>query len=102
MYAIIKVGNQQFRVEQDLEFVSQRTGREVGSEFETPALLFAEGNKINVGTPELKDVKVKLQVLEDFRGTKIKGFKYKKRKNYHKSWGHRQELQKLKVVSISN
>lgn len=39
MYAIIKVGNQQFRVEQDLEFVSQRTGREVGLEFETPALL---------------------------------------------------------------
>jgi large subunit ribosomal protein L21 len=102
MYAIITVGNQQFKVEQDMEFLTQKTGKVVGDEFETSALITSDGNKINIGSPELGDVKVRLQVLEDVKGTKIRGFKYKRRKNYHRSWGHRQSLQKLKVLGIES
>lgn len=102
MYAIIKVGNQQFRIEQNLEFLAQKTGNAVGSQFETKALLLADDSKVNVGSPELSNVNVKLEVMEDVKGPKVRGFKYKKRKNFHKGWGHRQPLQKLKVLSISS
>jgi large subunit ribosomal protein L21 len=101
MYAIIKVGNQQFKVQPDLVFVTQKTGNEVGSQFDANPLLFADGSKIEIGSPLLSDVKVKLEVIADVKGPKVRGYKYKKRKNYHKAWGHRQQLQKLKVVSIS-
>jgi len=55
---------------------------------------------VNIGSPAVSGAKVSLKVLEDLRGEKIRGFKYKKRKNYHRRWGHRQSLQKLQVVSI--
>ena len=101
MFAIIKIGNQQFKVAENQVFLAQKTGKEVGSEFEAEALLLAGDNKVSIGSPEVGEAKVKLQVLEDVKGKKIHGFKYKRRKNYHRSWGHRQQLQKLKVTHIS-
>ncbi len=101
MYAIIKLGNQQFKVEQGQKFLSQKTKNTVGSEFETPIYLLAQESKIHIGTPIVNGARVVLRVLEDLKGKKIRGFKYKKRKNYHRTWGHRQQLQKLEVVSIS-
>lgn len=101
MYAVISIGNQQFKVEKDQVFLSERTGHQVGAEFDAKILLTAEGNKINIGSPTVSGAKVSLKVIEDLRGDKIRGFKYKKRKNYARRWGHRQELQKLQVTSIS-
>jgi large subunit ribosomal protein L21 len=101
MYAIIKLGNQQFKVEPGQKFLSQKTQNQAGTEFETPIYLLAQENKIHIGTPIVNGAKVVLRVLEDLKGQKIRGFKYKKRKNYHRTWGHRQQLQKLEVVSIS-
>jgi large subunit ribosomal protein L21 len=101
MYAIIKLGSQQFKVEQGQTFLSQKTGNPVGSEFESQVHLLAQENKVHIGTPLVGGAKVVLKVVEDLKGDKIRGFKYKKRKNYHRTWGHRQQLQKLEVVSIS-
>lgn len=101
MYAIIKLGNQQFKVEQGQKFLSQKTKNVVGAEFESPVHLLSEENKVHIGTPVVNGAKVVLKVVEDLKGDKIRGFKYKKRKNYHRTWGHRQQLQKLEVVSIS-
>lgn len=98
MFAIISVGNKQFKVEKDQVFLSEKSGKNPGEEFEANVLLLADENKVNVGsTPAAK---VTLKVLEDLRGKKIDGFKYKRRKNYMRRWGHRQDLQKLQVVSI--
>jgi large subunit ribosomal protein L21 len=101
MYAVITIGNQQFKLQEGQKFLSQKTGNEVGVQFESPVLLLAQENKIHIGKPEVSGAKVTLKVLEDVRGEKIRGFKYKKRKNYYRHWGHRQDLQKLEVVSIS-
>jgi large subunit ribosomal protein L21 len=101
MYAVVTIGNQQFKLEKGQVFLSQKTGKEVGSEFDSPVHLLAQENKVHIGTPEVSGAKVTLKVLEDVRGEKIKGFKYKKRKGYYRHWGHRQDLQKLEVVSIS-
>lgn len=101
MYAVVTIGNQQFKLEKGQVFLSQKTGKEVGSEFDSPVHLLAQENKVHIGTPEVSGAKITLKVLEDVRGEKIKGFKYKKRKGYYRHWGHRQDLQKLEVVSIS-
>ncbi|MDX1957592.1 MAG: 50S ribosomal protein L21 [Leptospiraceae bacterium] len=100
MYAVITLGNQQFKVRQGDKFLSQKTGVEVGKEFEKQIQLLSNENKIHIGTPFLNGSKVTLRVLEDVKGTKIDGFKYKRRKNYRRHWGHRQQLQKLEVVNI--
>lgn len=102
MYAVIRIGNQQFTVQKGQTFLSQKTGNPVGAEFEAPVHLLAQENKVNIGTPLVTGAKVILKVLEDVKSKKIRGFKYKKRKNYHRTWGHRQQLQKLEVVSISD
>lgn len=100
MFAIISVGNKQFKVEKDQVFLSEKSGKNPGEEFDANVLLVAEDNKVNVGASPLGSAKVTVKVLEDLRGKKIHGFKYKRRKNYMRRWGHRQDLQKLQVVSI--
>ncbi len=101
MYAVITIGNQQFKVKQGDVFLSQKTGKEQGAEFESPVHLLAQDNKVHIGSPVVNGAKVVLKVLEDLRGQKIKGFKYKRRKNYHRQWGHRQDLQKFQVTNLS-
>jgi large subunit ribosomal protein L21 len=101
MYAVISLNNQQFKVEKGQVFLSQKTENPVGSEFEAKVLLTSNQNKVNIGSPTVSNSKVLIKVLEDVRSEKIRGFKYKRRKNYHRSWGHRQDLQKLEVVDLN-
>ena len=101
MYAVISLNNQQFKVQTGQVFLSPKTTNPVGSEFEAKVLLTSNENKVNIGSPVVSNAKVKLKVIEDLRGEKINGFKYKRRKNYHRSWGHRQDLQKMEVVSLA-
>ena len=100
MLAIISIGNQQFTVSKDQIFLADRTNSKIGSELSLPVLLLSNDSKTSIGTPEVPGAKVTLKVLEDVRGKKVQGFKYKKRKFYRRSWGHRHELQKFQVVSI--
>jgi large subunit ribosomal protein L21 len=100
MFAIISVGNKQFKVEKDQVFLSEKSGKNPGEEFDAKILLVANDNKVNLGASSLSSAKVTVKVLENLRGDKIRGFKYKRRKNYKRSWGHRQDLQKLQVVNI--
>ncbi len=101
MYAFIKLGGHQHRVEPDMVLLSEKTGHEVGSDFICSDVLFVDNDsKIQTSPSSLKDATVKLRVLADTRAPKIDGFKYKKRKNYRRRWGHRQDLQKLQVLSI--
>ncbi|MDF3820064.1 50S ribosomal protein L21 [Leptospira sp. 96542] len=101
MFAIIELGAKQFKVSPEQVFVADKTGITVGNTLDAKVLLLSDNNKVNIGSPALSGAKVTLKVLEDCKGDKIHGFKYKKRKNYKRSWGHRQQLQKLQVVSIS-
>ncbi len=101
MYAYIKLGGHQHKVEKDLILLSEKTGHAEGSEFVcSEVLLIGDESKVRVGKPLVEGAKVKLKVLADTKAPKIVGFKYKKRKGYRKHWGHRQELQKLQVLSI--
>lgn len=100
MFAIINIGNKQYKVEKDQVFLSEKVGKNPGEEFEPEVLLVADGNKVHIGKSPVSGAKVVLRVLENTKSKKIYGFKYKRRKNYMRRWGHRQDLQKLQVVSI--
>lgn len=101
MFAIIELKGKQHKIEKDTIFVSELTGIEPGKELEINTVLLAnDGKETKVGTPYVKGAKVKLQVLENFRGPKIRGFKYKRKTGYARRWGHRQDLQKIKVLDI--
>ncbi len=100
MFAIIELGAKQFKVSPEQVFVANTTNQPIGATLDAKVLLLSDNNKVNIGSPNLGGAKVTLKVVENCLGDKIHGFKYKKRKNYKRAWGHRQDLQKFQVVSI--
>ena len=101
MLAVIEIGGKQYRVEPKTTLYVEKTGNEVGSSFDITKVLLLENEKeVTVGTPVLDNVKITAKVIDDIKAPKILGFKYKKRKNYRKKWGHRQQMQKIEITSI--
>lgn len=101
MFAIVELKGKQHKISKDQVFLSELTGKEPGETFEiTDVLIAGEGAGVKVGKPFVAGASVKVEVLADIRGPKVDGFKYKPKTTYKKSWGHRQNLQKLKVVEI--
>lgn len=99
MYAIIHLAGHQHRVKKDQVILSEATGNAEGAEFDCSDVMMV-GDKI--GKPYVSGASVRFKVISNLRGEKLTGYKYKKRKGYHKAWGHRQNLQKLQVVDIKN
>lgn len=101
MFAIIELAGKQHRITKDQVFLSELTGKDAGESFEISSVLMSgEEGAVKVGRPFVSGAVVKVQVLENMRGPKVHGFKYKKKTGYRTSWGHRQNLQRLKVVDI--
>ena len=101
MYAIVNVAGKQHKVEAGRYFKSEKINAEVGATVELDCLLVCDDNgKITVGTPVVKGVKAKAEVLEHGKDAKMVVFKYKAKKNERKTQGHRQPYTKLKIVSI--
>ncbi len=102
MEAILDIQSKQYKVKNDQILYVDKLPDKVGSEVSLSNILcIYEGGKIQIGNPYLKKASVTAKILEEIRGPKIKGFKYKKRKNYRRSWGHRQNYYKLQIKSIS-
>ena len=101
MYAIVSTGGKQYKVEPGKYFKAEKIEAEVGATVELDCLLVCDdkGN-ITTGTPVVKGVKAKAEVLEQGKEDKIVVFKYKAKKNERKKQGHSQPYTKLKVVSI--
>ena len=98
-YAIIQAGGKQFRVnEGDVVQVPSLTA-EVGSSVEFDALLAADGDEIKIGEA-LEGQRVTGTVVEHGRARKIIVFKKKKRKQYKKTHGHRQNFTAVRIESV--
>lgn len=102
MFAIIDSGNHQFKVAPETVIEVDRLALDAGAAFETDKvlLLSGEGGDAQVGAPYVAGAKVKGTVLEHRRGDKIIVFKMKRRKNYRRKRGHRQELTRVRIDSI--
>ena len=102
MKAVIEMSGRQYRVEPEQVVYVDLTGNEIGKEIEiSNVLLVDDGNQVKVGAPYVSNAKVTAKVMAEVKAPKITGFKYKKRKNYHRTWGHRQKHHKLQILSIS-
>jgi large subunit ribosomal protein L21 len=101
-YAVIRTGGKQYRVAQgdviDVEKLEIETGAE--AKFEE-VLLVSNGGGLLIGGPLVTGASVTAEVLEQAKAPKVVAFKYKRRKGYHHTVGHRRQLTRLKIKTIS-
>lgn len=101
-YAVIKTGGKQYRVtEGDLVAVDRIDGESGDSTTFDTVLAVGEGGSVNVGTPTVSGASVTAEVVEQFRAKKVIAFKFKRRKGYHRTIGHRQDQTRVKIKSIN-
>ena len=101
MYAIVKTGGKQYRVEQDQTLLVERLPDDEGATVALEPILFRSDDAV-FGADELKKVKVEAKILGHERGPKLRVFKFKPKRGYKKRNGHRQELTRIQVTKISN
>ena len=101
MFAIVNAGGKQHKVEVGRYFKTEKMSANVGDVVELDCLLVCDDKgAVKTGTPFVKGVKVKAEVLEHGKDSKLTVYKYKAKKNERKTQGHRQPYTKLKIVSI--
>jgi large subunit ribosomal protein L21 len=98
-YAIIRSGGKQFRVEEGQRVRVPLMDKEVGSTIELDVLLLG-GDESKIGAPLVDGARVAATVVDHGRDTKIIVFKKKRRKQYKRTKGHRQDYTTLKIDSI--
>lgn len=100
-YAIIKTGGKQYRVQAGDKINVEKLDAEVGDTVTIEEVLAAgEGDSVVVGAPFVDGASVTARVVEQFRDKKVIAFKFKRRKGYHKTKGHRRHLTRLEIVSV--
>jgi len=101
MYAVIKSGGKQYRVESGKQVRVEALAADVGAAvaFEE-VLLVGTGDSVKVGAPLVSGAKVKATVVAHGRGEKVKIFKLRRRKHYQKSQGHRQNYTEVRIDDI--
>lgn len=102
MYAVIKTGGKQYRVEQGDVVTIERLDGEAGDgvKFDEVLLVGAE-SETKIGTPNLNGASVAGTIVEQGRARKVIVFKFRRRKNYKKKNGHRQYFTRVKIDQIS-
>ena len=101
MYAVLETGSKQYRVAAGDTLEVERLAVEAGKPFTFERVLMINNDgKVTVGSPTVASASVVADVVEHIRGEKKLTFKMKRRKGYHKSIGHRQELTVVKIKEI--
>jgi len=102
MFAVVKTGGKQYRVQKDDVIKVEKLAGDAGSEvlLEEVLMLGGEGTP-TVGTPMISGAAVKAEILEQARAKKIIVFKKKRRQNYRRKKGHRQDLTVLRILDVA-
>jgi large subunit ribosomal protein L21 len=103
MYAVIKSGGKQYRVESGAQVRVESLAADVGAAvaFEE-VLLVGNGDQVKVGAPLISGAKVKATVVSHGRGDKVKIFKMRRRKHFQKHQGHRQNYTEVRIDEITS
>lgn len=100
-FAIIKTGGKQYVVHEGDELDVEKLDVEVGEEVEFEAVLMSgDGEKTEVGDPEVDNATVVGEVVEHDKGEKVEVVKFKRKNNYQRRYGHRQPYTTIEVTSI--
>ena len=102
MYAIVKTGGKQYKVEPGTVVSIEKLDAEIGDEVELPVIFVADGDSIEADPAKAAATKVTAEVLDQYKGKKQLVFKFKKRKGYKKLKGHRQQLTKVRVTAVGS
>ena len=103
MFAVIRTGGKQYKVANGDVIRVERLAGEAGSEIQLgEVLMVGDGGDVSVGTPLVADATVTAQVVAQDRGPKIIVFKKKRRQNYRRKNGHRQDLTVLRITGINH
>jgi large subunit ribosomal protein L21 len=103
MYAVIQTGGKQYRVEPGKTVVVERLAGEKGMDVVFDQVLLVssgDGANLNIGKPLVAGAKVTGQIVEQGRGDKLVVFKFRRRKNYVRRNGHRQDYTAVKIAAI--
>ncbi len=102
MYAVIVTGGKQYRVTKGETLKVEKIVAEEGAEIELDkVLMIADGDQLNIGTPELDKSSVKAKVISHGRGKKVKIIKFRRRKHHRKQMGHRQSYTEIEITAIN-
>jgi len=104
MYAVIQTGGKQYRVEPGATVVVEKLDGDKGAQVVFDQVLLVssgDGGSITVGKPIVANAKVTGEIVEQGRGEKLVVFKFRRRKNYVRKNGHRQDYTAVKIAAIN-
>ena len=102
MYAVVKTGGKQYRVEKEDVVLVEKLNANDGDQLVLgDVLMIGDGKKVTLGTPLVKDAAVMAQVIRQTRGPKITMIYKRRRKNSRRKQGHKQDLTLLKIIDIA-
>ena len=99
MYAIVKTGGKQYRVEKGQTLLVERLPDEAGATVALEPIMF-RSDDVLFGADDLAKVRVDAKVVEHVRGEKLRVFKFKPKRGYKRTTGHRQELTRLEITEV--
>lgn len=103
MYAVIKTGGKQYRIQVGEKLKVEQIEAERGSELILDqVLMVADGEKISMGNPLVEGATVSAKVLDQGRHDKVRIFKMRRRKHYQKHQGHRQNFTEIQITGIAS
>lgn len=102
MYAVIKTGGKQYKVAAGEKLKVEKLAGDVGSKVVIDkVLMIADGDNTTIGAPLVAGAKVSATVLSHGRGDKVMIFKFRRRKHYRKTQGHRQSFTEIQIDKIA-
>ena len=102
MYAVVKTGGKQYRVQkEDVVLVEKLNANDGDQLVLSDVLMIGDGKKLTIGTPLVNDAAVMAQVIKQTRGPKITMIYKRRRKNSRRKQGHKQDLTLLKIIDIA-
>lgn len=102
MYAIVKTGGKQYKVCAGDKINIEKLPASVGDKVTLDAICVVDGKNVEADPAKASATAVEAVVLEQFKGKKQVIFKFKKRKNYKRTRGHRQNLTRVKIVAVGS
>ncbi len=101
MYAVIATGGKQYRVNEGAVLRVEKLDAEEGATVHFDrVLLVGDGDKISVGKPFLEGGRVQAIIMSQGKGRKVEIVKFRRRKNYRRTKGHRQHFTQVKITGI--
>jgi large subunit ribosomal protein L21 len=101
MYAVIRTGGKQERVEEGHVVHVELLGKDAGDEVSFEPVLVVDGDTVLASADQLSGATVTARVVGEVKGPKITGFTYKNKTNNRRRWGHRQRYDAIEITGIT-